>query len=146
MSYLEVGVECVLVHGVDGGHLGKDEEQYCSTLGDRAIYVAILLHFVSGLRGHLELLGNLAGLRLGLVKGVDQFHVVQHVPGGLCQLAEQGVLQVLEQFLVGARLYDESLAPLFQLWSFHFDHDAQQLVFEAFQRHHVIDHHRLHAA
>jgi len=95
-NYLEVGVESVLVHRVDGGHLCEDEEKYRSPLGDRPIDVAIFLHLVRRLGRELQLFGHLAGLGLGLVEGVDKFDVVEHVSRGLGQLAKQGVFQVLQ--------------------------------------------------
>jgi len=141
--YLEVGAERVLVHGIDVGHLGQDEEQYGASLGDRPVDVPVLLDLVRRPGGQLQLLGDLACLGLGLVERVDEFHVVEHVSGRLRQLAQQRVLEVLEQFLVCARLHDQHLATLLQLGTFHLDDDAQQLVLQAFQRHHVVDHHRL---
>ena len=70
---------------------------------------------------------------LGLLQGLHQLHIVQHVPRGGGQLPEEGVLQVLQQVLVLTRLLDKVLPLLLQLAPLVGHQHAQQLVFQAFQ-------------
>lgn len=77
---------------------------------------------------------HLRGFGLGLLQGVHQVHVVQHVARGGGQFPQQGVFQILQQVLVLARLLDEVLPLLLQLASLVGHQHAQQLVLQALQR------------
>lgn len=68
-------------------------------------------------------------LRLGILERVDQFDVVEHIPGGSGQLSQQRVFESWEQALVSAGLDYEELSLLLEVGALGADHHAQKLVF-----------------
>ena len=59
VKHLQVGVEGVLVHGVDGCQVREDEEQYRSSSGGRAIAISEDFYFLGRLLCLLKLLHHL---------------------------------------------------------------------------------------
>ena len=113
VEHLKVHVERVLVHGVDHGQRGHDEEEDGTPLRNWSVLDAGELDLLCSNLGLLEVLGDVLRFGLGVLKRLDQLLVVEDVALSGAQLLEQCVLQLLEQHRAVGHILDELLALFF---------------------------------
>ena len=143
VEHLEVHEKRILVHGVDHREAGHDEEEDRPALGDGHVLDARGVNLLGGDLRLLEVLRNLHSLLLRVLQRLDERRVVQNLTSRLRQLAQQRVLQLLQQRFTVAHLLHQAFALLLEVRSLVAHGDVQQLLLKTLLGDGVVDDHRL---
>ena len=135
----EEGGQRVLVHVENGRERVHDEEEDRASLGGRSVPRPHHVNLLSRFLGLLKLLGNLHGLKLGLLQGVDELLIVQDVAGSIAEFVQKSVLELLQQGLVLGHVLDKLLPSLLQVKALVPDSHVQELRLETLLGHTVVD-------